>query len=342
MLSVALWDIGLATGVLTRRLEQARDEGSLTTVTVSLALLSAGALHQGDMAAAVSMMSEEETLTGVTGAAPHRNTRLHLAALRGTKREATALIEQARAEARDRDKGLLTVFADWAAAILHNGLADYPTALAAAERASAHGDLPVAGLALPELIEAAVRCGERERATAAFRTLDDRTTAAGTDFALGVRSYAAALLEEDGATAEAHYRAAVGHFTDCGIGTFLARTHLVYGEWLRREGRRREARHELRVAFEKLSALGAGAFADRARAELRATGERVRRVTPDSADRLTPHELTIARLAAAGTTSREIAARLFLSPRTIDAHLRNIFKKLGIPSRRQLAAALSV
>jgi DNA-binding CsgD family transcriptional regulator len=341
MLSVVLWDISLATGVLTRRLEQARNEGSLTTVTVSLALLSAGAIHHGDMAAAVSMMSEEETLTGVTGAAPHRNTRLHLAALRGKKQEATALIEEARVEARDRDKGLLTVFADWATAILHNGLADYPTALAAAERASAHGDLPVAGLVLPELIEAAVRCGEPERAKAAFRTLDDRTTAAGTDFALGVRSYAAALLEADGATAEAHYRAAVGHFTDCGIGTFLARAHLVYGEWLRREGRRREARQELGVAFEELSALGAGAFADRARAELRATGERVRRVTPDSTDRLTPHELNIARLAATGTTSREIAARLFLSPRTIDAHLRNIFKKLGITSRRQLAGALA-
>ncbi|NGO06131.1 helix-turn-helix domain-containing protein [Streptomyces sp. HC44] len=343
MLAVVVWDTSLSKRILTRQVEQARTEGSLTTLTVSLALLSAAAIHDGDMAAAVSMMSEEETLAGLTGAAPHRNTRLHLAALRDAKRDATALIEQTRKAAHTLEKNLLIVFADWASAVLHNGLGDYPTALAAAERAGADGDLPVAGFALLELVEAAVRCGDRERATAAFRTLDTQTTAAGTDFALGVRSYTAALLEEDGATAESHYRAAVGHLTDSGVGTFLARAHLVYGEWLRREGRRREARRELRLAFEKLSAMGAGAFADRARAELRATGERARRVIPDSAaltDHLTAHELTIARLAATGTTSREIAARLFLSPRTIDAHLRNIFKKLGITSRRQLAAVL--
>jgi DNA-binding CsgD family transcriptional regulator len=191
------------------------------------------------------------------------------------------------------------------------------------------------GLALRELVEAAVHAGERGVAEEAFGHLRERTQAAGTDWGLGVEASSAALLAE-GADADELYRAALDHLERGDCGSELGRAELLYGEWLRREGRRLDAREQLRAAHERLSAMGAEGFAERALGELRATGERARRRSPETVDELTPQELHIARLVGAGATSKEVAAELFLSPRTIDAHLRNIFRKLDISSRRQL------
>jgi DNA-binding CsgD family transcriptional regulator len=184
-------------------------------------------------------------------------------------------------------------------------------------------------------VEAAVHAGERGVAEEAFGHLRERTRAAGTDWGLGVEASSAALLAEGGDADDLH-RGALDHFErgDCGLE--LGRGELLYGEWLRREGRRLEAREQLRAAHERLSAMGAQGFAERASRELRATGERARRRSSETVDELTPQELQIARLVESGATSKEVAAQLFLSPRTIDAHLRSIFRKLDITSRRQL------
>jgi DNA-binding CsgD family transcriptional regulator len=216
--------------------------------------------------------------------------------------------------------------------MLHNGLADYPAALAAARQATAAGDLYLAGIALPELVEAAGRCGEHDTAAAACESLTDRAEASGTPWGLGVAAYARALVTG----VEDHYREAVDHLDKSPVTSYRARAHLLYGEWLRRDGRRRDAREHLRTAHEVLSETGLEAFARRAADELRATGEQARRRSAPTYDQLTMQELHIARLVATGATSKEVAARLFLSPRTVDAHLRSIFRKLGITSRRQL------
>jgi DNA-binding CsgD family transcriptional regulator len=190
-------------------------------------------------------------------------------------------------------------------------------------------------VALPELIEAAVRAGEPDRAAAALERLSPRTRASGTQLALGVEARSRALTST-GPAAEELYREAIERLGRCRKATDLARAHLVYGEWLRHEGRRQAAREQLRTAHRLLSEMDMEAFAERAARQLRATGEQPRKRTAQPADALTARELHIARLVATGATSKEIAAQLFLSPRTIDAHLRNIFGKLGITSRRQL------
>jgi DNA-binding CsgD family transcriptional regulator len=236
------------------------------------------------------------------------------------------------ADATARGEGLLVSYARFAEAMLHNGLGDYAAALAVARHAVAPFGW---GLALRELVEAAVHAGERDDAEEAFRELRDRTHAAGTDWALGIEASCAALLAE-GEDADARHRAALDHLERGGCRSELGRAELLYGEWLRREGRRREARAQLRAAYARLSAMGADGFAERALRELRATGERARRRRPETADDLTPQELHIARLVGTGATSREVAAELFLRPRTVDAHLRSIFRKLDITSRRQL------
>jgi DNA-binding CsgD family transcriptional regulator len=220
-------------------------------------------------------------------------------------------------------------------AVLHNGLGDYPAAQAAAARAFESDELTHSNLAHSELIEAACRTGQPERATDALDQLSSRALASGTPWGLGLAARSRALAST-GPAAEEHYREAIERLRDCRMATQLARAHLVYGEWLRREGRRQGARQQLRTAHQLLSDMGAEAFAARAARELRATGEHPRSRSAQPSDALTAQELTIARLVATGVTSREVGAQLFLSPRTIEAHLRSIFRKLGITSRRQL------
>jgi DNA-binding CsgD family transcriptional regulator len=220
----------------------------------------------------------------------------------------------------------------WATAVLSNGLADYPAALKAAKQAVEYGAVGTAGLALPELVEAAMRCGETEVAAAALASLQERTRAGRQAWGLGVEACARALVTED----ESAYQEAIGLLDDSALVVYRARAQLLYGEWLRRQGRRRDARSALRSAHESLSDLGVEAFAERAAGELRATGEQARSRTSKASDQLTMQVVHIARLVADAATSTEVAAKLFLSPRTVDAHLRNIFRKLGLTSRRQL------
>lgn len=228
----------------------------------------------------------------------------------------------------------MVAFAEFARALLHNGRSDPQAALAAARRASAELVF-MKGVALRELVEAAVHAGEPQIAADALTALSVRTTPAGTDWARGLEACCAALLTAD-EEADVLYRASLDHLERAGAHPHLARARLLYGEQLRRDGHRARAREELRTAHDELSAIGAEGFAARAARELRATGERARRRNAETIDDLTPQELQVARMAGTGATSKEIAAELFLSPRTIDAHLRSVFRKLSITSRRQL------
>ncbi|MGI5282189.1 ATP-binding protein [Nonomuraea polychroma] len=327
ILAAEVWDFDSLRGIGHRIVELGRTSGSFFTLPIGLAMAATAGVHAGDFGAATEMISEGAAIVEATGASPLVYPSIHLAAMRGRKQEATELFDRVLAASQ-----LMTISVHWATAVLNNGLADYPAALAAAQRAVASRDLANAGLALPELIEAAMRCGEEEQAATALRSLTKRTQAAGTPWGLGVEAYARGMVTGD----EESYRAAIEHLEGSLATVARARAHLLYGEWLRREGRRREARERLRQSHEMFSDIGMEAFAARAAGELRATGEHVRSRANQAGDELTVQEMHIARLVAGGETSREVAARLFISPRTVDAHLRNIFRKLGITSRRQL------
>ena len=226
--------------------------------------------------------------------------------------------------------------AEFLSGTLYNGLGRYETELAAVLPAEPHYDEAPAIWALTELIEAAVRCGQPERAQRAFERVRETTRAAGTDWALGIEARCRALIT-DGDETEGLYQEAIERMGRTTIRVQLARAHLLYGEWLRRERRRLDAREQLRIAYELFKDFGVEAFAERARIELEATGERARKRSIDTLDQLTPQEAQIARLAAEGETNREIAARLFISASTVEYHLRKAFRKLDVKSRTQLA-----
>ncbi|WP_338671411.1 LuxR family transcriptional regulator [Streptomyces sp. SCSIO 30461] len=324
MVATELWNFDALNGIAARAVAAGRESGSFHALPIGLAMQATVSAHTGDFGAAMEQISEEEAIADATGAAPLVYPRLHLAAMRGRRDEAIELF--ASVEHR------MSLSVQWATAVLNNGLADYPAALAAAERAVEYGAVGTAGLALPELVEAAVRCGETEVADAALASLRERSQAGRQAWGLGVEAYARALVTGD----ESAYQEAIALLDDSALAVYRARAHLLYGEWLRRQGRRRDARSALRLAHESLSDLGMEAFAERAAGELRATGEQARSRTSKASDQLTMQEVHIARLVADGATSKEVAAKLFLSPRTVDAHLRNIFRKLGLTSRRQL------
>jgi DNA-binding CsgD family transcriptional regulator len=229
---------------------------------------------------------------------------------------------------------------DWAEAVLYNGLGRYEEARVAALRVTEHPqNLASSNWCMLELIEAAVRSGHLDLATATHERLRERTAATGTEFALGVEARSRALLR-GGELAESAYREAIERLGGTHMRADLARAHLLYGEWLRREKRRLHARHQLRTAYEQLSAIGMEAFAERAAKELAATGETVRKRSAESLHALTPQELQIARLVVEHRTNAEIAARLFLSARTVEWHLRKVFTKLDVKSRKDLRESL--
>ncbi|GAB2846138.1 helix-turn-helix transcriptional regulator [Lentzea nigeriaca] len=331
MLAGELWDAEVHHTVTEWLMRTGREAGSPFVLRLGLAQTALVAVHAGDFGAAASAIAEEEAVADALGVTPLPYPRLHLAAMRGCREELLLQIEHATRTAA-RVEGLLVANAHWAAAVLHNALGDYPAALSAARQAVEPGDLYLAGISLPELVEAAMRCGEEKTALTALEDLTERTSAAGTEWGLGVAASARALVSGD----EDDHRAAVAHLEVTTAKPYLARAHLLYGEWLRRAGRRVDARAQLRVAHDLLSDMGMRAFAARAARELQATGEIARSRSARAVDDLTGQEQHIARLVATGATSKEVAARLFLSPRTVDAHLRNVFRKLGINSRRQL------
>jgi DNA-binding CsgD family transcriptional regulator len=262
-----------------------------------------------------------------------------VAAWRDHEERAAGRIHAFLEDARDKGRDTSINYAEYAAAVLYNGLGRYREALDAGQRSRDHHPAGGFGSVLSELVEAAVRSDQPALAEDVRAELSQRTRTGGTDWGLGVQARADALLSE-GETAEALYAEAISRLGRTSVRTELARAHLVYGEWLRRENRRVDARKQLRSAHELFSAMGAGAFAERTRRELSATGETVRQRTDETRDELTAQETQIARLAADGQTNPEIGAQLFLSPRTVEWHLRKVFAKLGISSRRELRKAL--
>ena len=323
-----------------RQVEVARRAGALLLLPVALDDQVHADLFCGRLAQATSHLAEADAVVEATGSRLSLRGPIALAIWRGQEAEALGLIAARRQDVLRRGEGFWLASTDWGSAVLYNGLGRYEDALAAAERAAEdpHG-LGSPMWLLSDLVEAAVRSGKPERGAGPLERLTEIAEANGTDWALGFLARGRALLGE-GEAAERLYREAIERLGRTRIRVALGRAHLVYGEWLRRENRRVDAREQLRVAHEILAAAGMEAFAERARRELLATGETVRKRTVETLDDLTPQEAQIGRLAAGGFTNPEIGAQLFLSPRTVEWHLRKVFGKLGISSRRQLRTAL--
>ena len=340
MAASVLWDDDAGRVIAGRQVRLARASGALDQLPADLGALAMDAGWSGDFEAAASLIAEIDAVCEVTGSRIEPCAAMFLAALQGNQAEARPLIDGAIAAAAAAGQGAAATCAHWAAAILHNGHGRYADALAAAGQATA-GDHPYVSMwALPELIEAAVRSGNEDAAADALERLTETTRAGGTDFGLGIEARSRALLSEP-ASAETCYREAIRRLGRTRLRPELARAHLLYGEWLRRENRRVDAREQLRTAQEMLGAIGMTGFAERARHELLATGEKARKRTDETVGTLTAQEARIARLARDGQTNAEIGARLYLSARTVEWHLRKVFTKLGITSRRELRAALA-
>jgi DNA-binding CsgD family transcriptional regulator len=339
--AIMTWDWETWRLLSARQVSLARDAGAVVALPVALIALSTLLAWTGDFAAAAALIDEAEEINEATRSQLHFQpyAALQIAAWQGDEATATALIEGSVPKARRRGEGLALACIDWATAVLYNGLGRYEKALAAAQQASEHPQELWSTLILPELIEAAVRSGRTARGAEALDLLVETTRAAGTDWALGIEARSRALLASNQA-AEDLYREAVDRLGRSGLRMELARAHLLYGEWLRRQRRRGDARDQLRAACEIFVSAGAGAFAERARTELRATGERAPKRTAETRDDLTTREAHIARLAGQGASNPEIAAQLFISPATVAYHLRKVFAKLGISSRSQLATTL--
>ena len=337
----ALWDDDAWHAMLVRQLRLARDAGALERLPLLLGALGTAVAWSGDFAAAAALVTEADAVCEATGSPAAPFTAMMLAALRGHQSEAASLIETTIAEATAGGQGIAVAYAHWTAAIVANGLGRYEEALAAASAASEDISTAYVSMwALPELIEAAARGGNTDLARQALDRLAGHTRAGGTDFGLGIQARSRALVSE-GRAAEDLYREAIDRLGRTRLRPELARAHLLYGEWLRREHRRVDARVQLRAAHDILDPIGMDAFAERARRELAATGETARRRTPDTLTTLTAQEAHIARLAVDGQTNPEIGALLFISARTVEWHLRKIFAKLGVGSRRELRQALA-
>ena len=339
--AIALWDVDNWVALSKRHLDFARASGALAPLSAALNAHRVMATFCGDFEAARSLGVEEDTVKEVTGARKTSYGALLLAAYQGRPAEALPLIAAVTSDALARGEGLGLHHANWATAIFENGLCRYADALPAAEQAADETYAPfVAACVLPELVEAAVRSGQPRRAAEGLRRLSAMASIKGADWASGLEARTRALLSE-GDSADHSYAEAVERLGRTPLRPDLARAHLLYGEWLRRQGRRADARHQLRAAYDVFAAIGAETFAERARTELSATGENVRKREVDTHSELTAQEEHIARLARDGRTNAKIAAELFLSVRTVEWHLRKVFIKLGITSRKELSNALS-
>jgi DNA-binding CsgD family transcriptional regulator len=338
--AIVVWEEQYYHAIVVRQLQSAREAGLLVDLPIWVQAAAIQAVWRGDFTAAASLIAEADAITEATGSGFARYAAVMLASFRGAEAEARPVVDAVIKDAQAAGQGEGIQWTQWVSAILDNGLGRYESALAEAQQASEQApELFVSVWALVELIEAGSRTGQARLAADALERLAEATSVGQTDWGQGTYARARALLL-DGQDAEDSYREAIGRLSRTQLRPELARAHLLYGEWLRREGRRVDAREQLRTAHGMLDAIGMTAFTERARRELIATGERVRRRSAEMRDRLTPQEEQIARLARDGHTSPEIGAQLFLSARTVEWHLGKIFTKLGIGSRRELHAAL--
>jgi DNA-binding CsgD family transcriptional regulator len=338
--ALALWDHDTWRAILERQVRILSEAGALDRLPIMLASLGVATLWAGDFAATAAVIAESDTVCEATGTPAATFTTLAVMCLRANAAKALPLIRVTIAKATESGQGLTVAHANWVAAILFNGLGRYEEALAAAIQASENAPgLYVSLWALPELIEAAARTGNTGQAADAMARVAEVAQAGGTDAGLGLAARCRALLSE-GQTADHLYREAIDRLSRTQLRPDLGRAHLLYGEWLRRENHRADARTQLRTAHDLLAPLHIEGFAERARRELQVTGERARRRTVETASILTPQEAFIARLARDGRTNPEIGAQLFLSVRTVEWHLRKIFVKLDVTSRRELSHAL--
>jgi DNA-binding CsgD family transcriptional regulator len=334
-----VWDDESWWALSSRHVRLARDAGALAALPLALEMQCANQVNAGEFAAAQASLDEAEAIAEATGSPRVHDGALLLVAWRGEERALLGRMESAIRDATDRGEESTITSAEYAAAVLYNGLGRYDAALAAGRRSCDHHPAKLYVRALTEMVEAAARSGDLELAAGTLGRLQETTSVSATDWALGVEARLRALVST-GDAAEECYREAIDRLGRTRIRVEHARARLLFGEWLRRERRRLDARAQLRTAHGLFTAMGAEAFADRAARELLATGETARKRTPETSGRLTAQEAHIARLARDGLSNPEIGARLFISPRTVEYHLRKVFTKLGIGSRSQLEQAL--
>ena len=340
VVALEVWDDESAYLLSYDSVRLARETGTLSELALALSARTPVLVFCGELSAAASAVADTQSVQEATGITSAPYGALILAAWRGDEREAHQLIESTIREAGARGEGIGLAIAEYARAVLCNGLGQYEKALAAARSASEHREMVAENWGLSELIEPAARTGRTDLATEGLNRLAEKARASGTDWALGIEARSRALLS-DVATAEGLFREGIERLSRTRMRAELARTHLLYGEWLRRTNRRPDARAELDVAHEMFSAMGMEQFAERTRRELLAAGAIAHKRNAETHDDLTAQETQIARLARDGLSNPEIGAQLYLSPRTVEWHLRKVFGKLGISSRRQLRAALS-
>ena len=330
-----LWDDTVLAQIATETVRRARDAGALAALPPALAYRAGAHVYMGEFKSAARLLEEVDAITVSIGYAPRKYHSLNLAAWRGVQTEAVDLIASAAAEGAAKGEGRLVGLTKLLSAILFNGLGRYDEALAAARECCEYEDLGFYSWCLYELIEAAVHAGDNEAAVSALRQFEQRAGASGTEWGLGVLAAARAMLGAD-ETADDLFTEAVERLERAKVALHGARVRLSYGEWLRRVNRRLDARRQLTTAYELFSTIGAEGFAERARRELAATGEKVRKQPVKSGEELTAQEAQIARMAGDGLTNQEIGAQLFISTHTVEWHLRKVFVKLAITSRRQL------
>ena len=334
-----LWDDQSWYELASSQADLARSTGTLILLPYALDYLAGFYIQAGELSQAASLVSEAEGLDVGIRAETLPYVSLRLAAWRGQASMALDLVDVMMQGAEARGEGCAVTAAEHTTAILYNGLGQYELACDAAQGAAAADEIVTSSWALYELVEAASRCGRLEVARSAVDRLSERTRASGTEWAIGTLARSSALVEPSQAAEELH-RQAIDCLGRSRMSVHLARARLTYGEWLRRENRRVDARQQLREAHDMFASMGVDGFADRARSELLATGETVRKRRDDTRDELTPQEERVARLAREGRTNPEIGAELFLSARTVEYHMRKVFTKLGITSRRGLRTAL--
>jgi DNA-binding CsgD family transcriptional regulator len=342
LIAIELWDADSWHELASRQVLVARDSGALVQLQFALNFFARSQLASGELTAVAVLLEEGRVIAQATGnpAVGYGFEEMLLAAWRGRESLAVELIGRAKQEATGRGLGRMVDIATYTKAVLYNGIGRYEVAREDARAAFEHRDHVGFGpFVVAELAEAASRTGDAALVQAALEWLSERTQVTRTDWVLGIEARVRALVTDTDA-AEIHYRESIACLERTRLRLELARSHLLYGEWLRREGRRVDAREHLRTAHDMLDAMGADGFAERARHELLATGETVRKRRDDTRDELTPQEEHIARLAVAGRTNAEIGTELFISARTVEWHLKKVYLKLGISSRKGLPDVL--